>query len=266
MPDTRRRSALEAVRSSRFAVLGSCSVPGARCPLPGSRFAVLALIALTAACGGATTSAPESAAPSSADVLVLRNFTLIDGTGRPPIANAAMVVEGGRVSWAGAAGELKAPAGAQTKDLTGAYVMPGLINVHGHVGNTVDFTQDKKFHTAESVEKDLRTYASYGVTTVLSMGTDQDTIFGVRDAQRDGRPAMARVYTAGQGLMFQGGYGGLTGVNTGVATPADAEAEVNRQLDKKVDIVKLWLDSELGTMPKMPAAVTKAIIDTAHKR
>ena len=66
--------------------------------------------------------------------------------------------------------------------------------------------------------------------------------------------------------MFNGGYGGLAGVNTGVATPADAEAEVNRQLDKKVDIVKLWLDSELGTMPKMPAAVTKAIIDTAHKR
>ena len=63
-------------------------------------------------------------------------------------------------------------------------VIPGLINLHAHIGNTVDLVQDKKFHTRDSVEKDLRTYASYGVTTVMSMGTDQDTIFPVRNDQR----------------------------------------------------------------------------------
>ena len=127
--------------------------------------------------------------------------------------------------------------------------------------------QDSKFHTRESVEKDLKTYASYGVTTVLSMGTDQDTIFPVRNEQRAAarslklggrRPSatMARVYTAGQGLMFKGGYGGLAGVNTPVATPEEAEAAVNAQLDKGVDVIKLWLDRELGTMPKMPPEIT----------
>ena len=35
---------------------------------------------------------------------------------------------------------------------------------------------------------------------------------------------MARVYTAGQGLMFKGGYGGLAGVNEAVATPEEAAA------------------------------------------
>ena len=51
-----------------------------------------------------------------------------------------------------------------------------------------------------------------------------------------------------------------------MATPEEAAAAVNAQLDKGVDVIKLWLDSELGTMPKMPAAMSKAIIDTAHKR
>jgi len=51
-----------------------------------------------------------------------------------------------------------------------------------------------------------------------------------------------------------------------VATPEEAAASVNAQLDKGADVIKLWLDSELGTMPKMPPAISKAIIDTAHTR
>jgi hypothetical protein len=66
---------------------------------------------------------------------------------------------------------------------------------------------------------------------------------------------MARVYTTGQGLMFKGGYGGLAGVNQPVASPEEATAAVNAQLDKGVDFIKLWMDDELGTMPKMPAAI-----------
>ena len=211
-------------------------------------------------------SRAEAPTRSAGSARVLRNFTLIDGTDRPPVANAAMVVDEGRISWVGAEKDLDAPDQATVVDLRGAYVIPGLIDLHAHLGNTVDLVQDKKFHTRESVERDLKTHASYGVTTVFSMGTDQDTILAVRDAQRDGKLSMARVYTAGQGLLFEGGYGGLAGVNDPVATPEEAVAAVGAQLDKKVDIVKLWLDSELGTMPKMPPAISKAIIDTAHQR
>jgi imidazolonepropionase-like amidohydrolase len=231
---------------------------------PSHKLALLLVVAIASAACGRTE--PETSAAST-DALVLRNFTLIDGTVGPPVPDAAMVVEEGRITWVGRASELQAPAGAATRDLGGGYVIPGLINLHGHVGNTVDLTQDQTFHTRESVEKDLGTYASYGVTTVLSMGTDQDTVFGVRDDQRrTGRPSVARIYTAGQGLMLQGGYGGLAGVNRGVATPDEARAEVNAQLDKGADIIKLWLDSELGTMPKMGPELTKAIIDAAHER
>ncbi len=126
------------------------------------------------------------------EVKVLKNFTLIDGTGRPPAASSAMIVDNGRVTWVGPSAQVKPPAGAETVDLTGKFVMPGIINLHGHVGNTVDLQQNAKFYTRDNVQKNLATYASYGVTTVLSLGTDQDLIFKIREEQRAGRPAVAR--------------------------------------------------------------------------
>jgi imidazolonepropionase-like amidohydrolase len=178
-----------------------------------------------------------------------------------------MIVDAGRIVWVGPVAQLKAPAGAETVDLTGKYVMPGIVNLHGHLGNTVDLTQDPKFFTRESVEKNLQTYASYGVTAMLSMGTDQDLIFQIRDQQRAGRPTYTRVYSAGQGFTLKGGVGGLPGVSYDL-TPGGA-AEIPKDIDqlaaKKADIVKVWVDDALGHRPKMPFELTKAIVDNAHR-
>jgi len=199
------------------------------------------------------------------EIKVLQDFTLIDGTGRPPATHVSMIVDNGRIRWVGPAAELKMPPGAEKINLAGTFVMPGIINLHGHIGNTVDLTQDAKFYTRESIERNLKTYASYGVTTVLSMGTDQDLIFRIRDEQRSGRPSVARVYTAGQGFVFKGGYGGLAGVTPQVATVAEVKAEIDSLASKKVDIVKLWMDDHLGTQKKMPYVIGKAIVDGAHQ-
>jgi imidazolonepropionase-like amidohydrolase len=220
--------------------------------MPGpnsSKFLALALLAFTA----------------SAEVKVLQHFTLIDGTGKAAVADSAMIVNNGRIEWVGPAAQLKAPAGAETIDLKGKYVMPGLINLHGHVGNVIDLTQDPKFFTKENVEKNLRNYASYGVTTVLSMGTEQDLIFTLRDAQRAGRPDYTRIYTAGRGFTAKGGYGGLAGVTFALDSPSEAAKDVAELKKQKVDIVKMWVDDHLGTMKKMPLDMSKAIIDAAHR-
>jgi imidazolonepropionase-like amidohydrolase len=200
-----------------------------------------------------------------AEVKVLKNFTLIDGTGRAPVARAAMILDNGRIAWVGSVAALKTPPSAQVVDLQGKYVMPGIINLHVHLGDTVGLDQNAKFFTPENVEKDLKIYASYGVTTVLSMGTDKDSIFKIRDEQRAGRPTETRVYTAGQGFVFKGGYGGIEGVNQGVATVAEVEPMVAAQAANHVDIIKLWMDDHLGTKKKMPYDIAKAIIDSAHR-
>jgi imidazolonepropionase-like amidohydrolase len=202
----------------------------------------------------------------SGEVKVLEDFTLIDGTGRPPATHISMIVDDGRIRWVGPAAQAQVPAGAEKINLAGKFVMPGIINLHGHIGNTVDLTQDAKFFTRENIEKNLKTYASYGVTTVLSMGTDQDLIFRIRDEQRSGRPSVTRVYTSGQGFVFKGGYGGLAGVNPQVASVGDVNAELDSLAAKKVDIIKLWMDDHLGTQKKMPYDIGKAIVDGAHRR
>src|SRR3954454_1368390 len=83
-------------------------------------------------------------APALAETKFLTNFTLIDGTGRAAVANSAMIVTDGRITAIGPASTLKAPQGAQTLDLSGKFIMPGIINSHGHLGNVVDFVQDPK--------------------------------------------------------------------------------------------------------------------------
>ncbi len=201
----------------------------------------------------------------TAETLVLKNFTLIDGNGGPPLAQASVVIDDGRVQWIGPAAKLKAPAGATTRDLAGAYVMPGIINTHGHIGNVIDLTQDAKFYTRENIEKNLKTYASYGVTTVASMGTDQDLVFQIREEQHHSRPTMTRVFTAGQGFTFKGGVGAMPGVTFNVESAGEIPKDVDELAGKKVDYVKMWVDDSLGHAKHMPFDIAKAVIDNAHR-
>jgi imidazolonepropionase-like amidohydrolase len=99
----------------------------------------------------------------------------------------------------------------------------------------------------------------------VSMGTDQDLIYQIRAQQRAGRPSRTRVFTAGQGFIFKGGYGGIAGVNQGLTSPAEVEPAVAQQARNGADLIKFWLDDELGQFPKMPYPMAKAIIESAHR-
>jgi hypothetical protein len=144
---------------------------------------------------------------SQAETKVIKNFTLINGTGQPPLPKAAMVVVDGRIDWVGPAAELKVPAGASIADWSGKFVMPGMINLHGHLGNTIDLIQDPKNFTRGNVEKQLKIYARYGVTTMLSMGSEQPLILEMRAEQRrTNMPGETRIYTALRGFTGEGGY------------------------------------------------------------
>jgi imidazolonepropionase-like amidohydrolase len=217
-------------------------------------------------CVAALAAGMGAASTAQAETTLLSGFTLIDGTGGPAKPGMAMVIDDGRIRWIGRAGAAPKTAGATAVNLAGKYVMPGLIDLHVHIGTVRDLDQQAANFTPENAEKDLRTYASYGVTTVQSMGTDGDAIFAIRDAQRKARPTMARVYTAGQGLVFKGGYGGVPGINHPITSAEEARKEVDAQVAKHVDFIKLWLDDELHSMPKMPPELTQAIIEEAHAR
>src|SRR6185503_18017443 len=206
-------------------------------------------------------------APAAAETTVLRNVTVIDGTGAAAKPNSAIVMTDGKIAYVGPVSGLNAPAGAKVVDLSGKFVIPGLIDSHVHIGMMKDVTQDEKFETPENVQADLKTYAAYGVTTVQVLGTDKNFVLDMRNQQRKSRPTMARLFSAGQGAVMKGGYGGLLGVTNPISTPEEARKLVDEQAAKGVDFIKLWMDDERKTIPvKMTYEVSRAIIDEAHKK
>jgi len=161
---------------------------------------------------------------------------IIDGTGKPGLANATLLIDStGRVKAVGSS--VRVPAGAKRIDATGKTIMPGLINGHGHVA---DISQ-------------LERYARYGVTTVFSLGGDKE--IGLRDqtrpAQQTAGVAHARLFIAGPIPASK--------------TAEDARKAVDALAAAKTDVVKFRLDDFLGTAPKMPPEVYAAILDEAHK-
>ena len=81
-----------------------------------------------------------------------------------------------------------------------------------------------RFFTREGVTRDLQLYASYGATTVASLGTDQKPlVYEMREEQRKGRPTMARIFTAGRGFTVKDGFptnkGNVPGIPYEPSTP-----------------------------------------------
>jgi len=144
--------------------------------------------------------------PSYAQVTALTHATIIDGTGRPALKDTTVLIEGGTIRAIGPAARVKIPAGASTVDLGGKFVIPGIINLHGHVGLTKGLIADASNHTRENIESDLRTYATYGVTTVVSLGHDNEQVIAVRDEQLRAAGSQEPGFSQpGRGSRFEAG-------------------------------------------------------------
>jgi imidazolonepropionase-like amidohydrolase len=189
-------------------------------------------------------------AQQSASTKAFTGARVIDGTARAPVDNATILVRDGRIVAVGPEARVTVPAGAERVSLAGKTVIPGLINAHGHVGNTVGLEGGK--YSAENVQKDLRTYAAYGVTTVFSLGDDQAASIAARDSQKTPALDRARLFVAGPVLAPK--------------TVEEARKLVDEDAAMKVDIVKIRVDDNLGSTQKMAPEIYRAVIDQAHKK
>ena len=184
----------------------------------------------------------------SGEVLAFVGAQLLDGTGRPPIANASLLVSDGRVLAAGPAATVPIPTDATRIDTRGKTIMPGLVNAHGHV----QVEPGSVLPVRDDLLRRLRMYAHYGVTTVVSLGSgraDEAAGIALREEQRAGRADGARLYTSGQSVSGR--------------TPQAARASVDRLADLGVDHAKLRLN---GTPNDPDLDAFRAQVERAHQR
>ena len=106
--------------------------------------------------------------------LAITGGTLIDGSGRDPIANATLLIEGERIVAAGPAATVALPKGAQVLDASGHTVLPGIIDCHVHGTYRA---RDMRAHLLNAPTYNvlrstavLRETLACGVTTARDMG------------------------------------------------------------------------------------------------
>jgi imidazolonepropionase-like amidohydrolase len=178
---------------------------------------------------------------------------IIDGTNTPLEPDAVLMVAGGRVTGVLDRSRWKAEPGIEVVDVAGRTIVPGLVNAHGHVGDTRGLESGPSFYTDENVRHQLDLYARYGVTTVMSLGGDGPPGFRAREAQAgDAAPGRARIFLAGPVITAD--------------TPEAARTAVDAAADLKPDFIKIRVDDNLGTGAKMSPDAYRAVIERAHAR
>ncbi len=189
---------------------------------------------------------------------MLRGATLIDGTGAPPLPDAAIAIRSGRIEWAGPAADLVFAPETPVRDLHGATVLPGFVNAHAH---TSDLDIDE-----------LRAWTRAGVTTLRDLGGPRDAILlrGAELASRDD-PTLPRLLVAGPIITVPGGHPipvyGPSDRALAVNDAQDAVAQTNDLLDDGAMVIKVAVSGRSDvTWPELTNEELRAITDAAHAR
>jgi predicted amidohydrolase YtcJ len=112
--------------------------------------------------------------------LVLEGGTLIDGTGKAPVANAVIVIDGNRIKTVGVRGQVSYPADANVIRLDGRTILPGLIDGHVHLR-----------------DYQVPMFLPYGVTTIADIHNDTAWSIAQREALKSGRIKGPRLFVSG---------------------------------------------------------------------
>jgi len=209
------------------------------------------LIGVTAICLlliGLSSSPITAQAPAA--VTVFEGAGLIVGDGSAVIENSVFIVNGGRFTQVGRAGQVQVPAGARRVDLRGKTVMPAIVDTHTHLATNREMLIDQLQHKAY-----------YGVGVAMSLGQDNtDVAFQVR---AETIPNAARFRTAGRGITMP--EPGRTDAPYWISTAAEGRKAVQELAAKKVDLVKIWVDDRNGMYKKLTPDLYGPIIEEAHK-
>lgn len=166
--------------------------------------------------------------------------------GDPLLGNAALVIEGDEIAWVGNADELPERYRAYPQErFEDSTILPGLVEVHAHLGTewrlhpepgTIDPSMiDPSWNTLYSLHT-AQQLASYGVTSIQSLGSLYYSDVAVREAIHAGLVEGPRIVASGSIITPTGGHGWRNGAEADSAT--DILREIRRHHKAGVNTIK----------------------------
>lgn len=251
------------------------------------RFALLAATALALSAPATAQTAPPAPAAAAEPVKVIHAGTLFAEPGRAPLRNATVIVRGRQIAEVHQ-GFADVP-GAQVIDLRTATVLPGLIDMHVHLGGLDDRMQSRLQAPFRDYEDEAytallnaRRTLLAGFTTVRDLGAEPRTIMSLRDAIASGHFAGPTIVAAGKMVSVSGGHGDVNGLNrdlTSIYEPRaintcngadDCRRAVREQISLGAEVIKFAATGGVlsnvpgGLNQQMMADEMRAVVDTAR--
>ncbi len=156
-----------------------------------------------------------SIAAAQAPMTALVGGTVVATEGGESIPNATVLISGDRIVKVGPAGSVSIPAGTRTIAMNGKWLIPGLMNMHVHLGLKLPGAAGDALVNETDTEEVLRMAGNAresllsGVTTLRLVGEDHKTDFALRSAIERGEVIGPRIKTAGEVIVPTGGHGSL---------------------------------------------------------
>lgn len=180
-----------------------------------------------------------------APTLALTHANVLPMTSDTVLVDHTLLIQGDRIVALGPSHEIAIPVGATIYDAKGQYLMPGLIDAHVH------------FFPNEwpTFEESRLAYLRHGVMTVFNLWAPGNDVYYLTIRDRSQTAGLwPTVYTTGEALKTQR-----------FASPDEAEAEVRKQVDAGIDMIKVYEPNRPETFARIHAvAKTLGIATVGH--
>ena len=145
----------------------------------------------------------------AAQRLIIDHVTVIEGTGRAPQPDMAVVIDGAKIA-AVTPSQLAGGEQGRRIDARGKYLIPGLMDVHIHLRGAAQSSGPNAKREEASRSEALAALASYlysGVTTVFDAGNRRELILPLRAEERAGKILAPRIFATGNAITYPGSHG-----------------------------------------------------------
>ena len=234
------------------------------------------LAAVALAFTGSMSVGAQTPPAGPAHITAIVGATVVDLAGVAPIADAVVLVEKDRITAVGPAATTPVPSGAQVIAANGKWLLPGLMNMHVHLGLVLpgragaDLANETEAALALRMAANARASLFSGVTTIRLTGEKAHADFALRQAIESGAAEGPRIYTAGEIVGVTGGHG-MRGGAIGNDGPYEFRKATRRQISFGADWIKIAISGgiadERGDIgaAHMTKDEMQAVVETAHR-